>query len=179
MIRDDAGGSTHEPLSIPGGHVFVPVPLIVAAQSESELAGMIAHAMAHVTERHGATGGRAPLIFMGAWMGDRRVVPAGFAKGQRDHELDADRTAASMMAAAGYDPVALAAYISRTQQASHSRSWFPAPEERIAAIESAAANLQVAPAQPTGEFETIQARLRELTTPPKRPAPSLRRKNER
>src|SRR5258708_25952997 len=31
VIRDDAGGSTHEPLSVPGGHVFVPASLILAA----------------------------------------------------------------------------------------------------------------------------------------------------
>jgi predicted Zn-dependent protease len=177
VIRDDVGGSTHEPLSIPGGHIFVPVSLIMAAQNEAELAGMIAHAMAHATERHGVRGGDGrPLIFMGAWMGDRTVVPAAFAKGQRDNELDADRAAASILAAAGYSPAALAAYIGRTEQAA--RSWFPPPQERVAAIESAA-NVQVAHAQPTGEFDAMQARLRELTSPPKRPAPSLRRKNER
>ncbi len=177
VIRDDVGGSTHEPLSIPGGHIFLPVSLMMAAQNEAELAGMMAHAMAHVTQRHGVRGGDGtPLIFMGAWMGDRTVVPAGFVKGQRDNELDADRAAARIMVAAGYSPAALAAYMGRTEESARSR--FPPPQERVAAIESAAANLQVAQAQPTGDFDAIQAKLRELTTPPKRPAPSLRRKNK-
>jgi hypothetical protein len=66
-LGKERGGSTHEPLSVPGGHIFVPATLIPAAGSEAEFAGMLAHAMAHVTERHGirtsarGQGNRSPL----------------------------------------------------------------------------------------------------------------------
>jgi hypothetical protein len=38
VIRDDVGGSTHEPLSIPGGHIFDPVPFVLAGENEAEVA---------------------------------------------------------------------------------------------------------------------------------------------
>src|SRR5579864_6226547 len=48
LIPDDAGGETHEPLSLPRGYVFVSAGLIRSAANEAEVAGMLAHAMAHV-----------------------------------------------------------------------------------------------------------------------------------
>src|ERR1700683_385393 len=41
---------TEEPTALPGGPIFVPVRLILQAQSEAELAGMLAHAIEHVAE---------------------------------------------------------------------------------------------------------------------------------
>jgi predicted Zn-dependent protease len=66
----------HEPATLPGGYVFVPAGLFLAAQDEAEFAGMLAHAMGHIALRHGtrqATRGvlikqrSIPLIFMGGW----------------------------------------------------------------------------------------------------------------
>src|SRR5712664_238770 len=91
VIADDRGGPSHEPLSLPGGYIFVPAKLILTARNDAEFAGMLAHAMAHVAERHGtrqATQGQVannasiPLIFMGGWMsmgeGDESLVPMSF-----------------------------------------------------------------------------------------------------
>src|SRR5882672_10772550 len=73
VIADDRGGRTHEPFSFPGGYIFVPANLILAAQDDAEFAGMLAHAMAHVAERHGtrlATQGELanlntiPIVYM-------------------------------------------------------------------------------------------------------------------
>jgi predicted Zn-dependent protease len=47
VITDDRGGPTHEPIAIPGGYLFVPTSLILAAQNEAEFAGMLSHAMIH------------------------------------------------------------------------------------------------------------------------------------
>lgn len=65
VIRDDSGGSTREPLSLPGGYIFIPASLILAAGNEAELAGMLAHSMAHVANRDSvrlaARPGRLPI----------------------------------------------------------------------------------------------------------------------
>src|SRR5258708_2973247 len=76
VIVDDRGGPTHEPLSLLGGYIFVPAKLILTAKNDAEFAGMLAHAIAHVAERHGtrqatrrpvANTASIPLIFMGGW----------------------------------------------------------------------------------------------------------------
>lgn len=76
----------HEPIAFPGGFIFVPARLILAAQDEDEFAGMLAHSIAHIAERHAtrqATRSEitnmstTPLIYMGGWTGYRcRVVVA-------------------------------------------------------------------------------------------------------
>ncbi len=45
VTKDRQDSSTFEPLSLPGGWIFVPAQLILAAGSEGELAGMLAHAI--------------------------------------------------------------------------------------------------------------------------------------
>ena len=147
VVCDDVGGSTHEALSIPGGHIFVPASLILAVDNEAELTGMLAHSMAHIAERHGtrmagrgqvANASNIPLIFMGG-SHDRALVPARFLKIRRDYELDADRVAVKIMAAAGFDPAALLEYIRRTQRALRAKpgmSALPPREERISASET-------------------------------------------
>lgn len=182
VIRDDVGGSTHEALSIPGGYIFVPASLILAVENEGELAGMLAHSMAHVAERHGAGMGLTTND-------DRAPIPAGYLTIQRRNELDADRAAVKIVAAAGYDPTALLEYVRRTQRAltaeSGRYSVLPPREERISALETAVANLLSGASQPSGEFNAIQDRVRELAVPstarppsPLKQPPSLRRKGE-
>jgi predicted Zn-dependent protease len=182
VIRDDVGGSTHEALSIPGGHIFVPASLILAANSEAELAGMLAHSMAHIAQKHStrmaaraevATLSTIPLVFIGNWTGmgagdgDRALLPVGYLKMQRAYELDADRVAVNIIAAANYDPTALLEYIRRTQRAlttgSGMYSALPPREERIEALETAIANLPSRSGRPAGEFKSIQDRVRRLT----------------
>ena len=47
LIKDDVGGATREPVTFPG-YIFVPARLLIMTGSEAELAGMLAHAIAHV-----------------------------------------------------------------------------------------------------------------------------------
>ena len=47
VVEKNLGGSTHEPLALPGGYIFIPAELFLAARSESEFASMLAHAVAH------------------------------------------------------------------------------------------------------------------------------------
>lgn len=67
---------TREPLSVPGGYIFVPAELITAAESEDEFAGMLAHAMGHpFPSFQQMQGANVPLIFVGAWRGN--IFPQG------------------------------------------------------------------------------------------------------
>lgn len=183
VITDAVGGRTHEPISLPGGYIFVPTNLILAAQNEAEFAGMLAHAIVHVAARHGtrtATRGQLanqasiPLIFMG---GSDSSIPIGFLSFQRANELEADRRAVGMLAGAGYDPNALIRYITRVQPpntpAQELHSALPAVDKRLAAMEEAIQKLAARSYASHEEFQTIQEEVRRLQPPP--PAPSLLR----
>src|SRR5712671_6548214 len=91
--------------ALPGGFFFVNSGLILKAHNEAELAGVMAHEIAHVAARHGtrqATRGTIinyaslPLIFMGGWAGyaiqeaASLAVPLGFLAFSRGFEKEAD-----------------------------------------------------------------------------------------
>jgi len=175
LIKEDPT-MLHEPPSLPGGFVFVPVELILAAQSEDEFAGMLAHAMAHIEAHHGARQGNQgqtanfatiPLILMGGWTGfavgrnGTMAIPRGFLDAHRNFELDADRIAAEKMSAAGYDPEGLARYIEREQPPDppQPKPYSPLPERaaRVAAIRAMATG-RTYPPHP--DFPGLQDELR-------------------
>lgn len=117
----------------PGGYVFVTRGLLGIVRSEAELAGVLAHEIAHVLQRHhlnaiqknAATGIGADAlgIFLDQKAGGLkrealdRVVNAGtelYARGlDRDDELEADRMGVVIAARAGYEPYGLAAVLQR------------------------------------------------------------------
>jgi predicted Zn-dependent protease len=164
-IADDPAGPAHEPLSFPGGFVFVSAQLMLEAQSEPEFAGMLAHAMSHCAERHGtraATRGEvaqhaaAPLIFMGGWNGlgaQASLMPLSLRQWQGRFEIEADALAAMMLNAAGYDPRALAGYLRR----------IGAPAERLTALDQVLSSLAAPPlTPPSDDFMRLQQEIRGL-----------------
>jgi predicted Zn-dependent protease len=184
LVADDEGGPTHEPLSLPGGHLVVSATLIRAAADEAELAGMLAHAMAHVT-LPGPQGDKIPLIFMGGWNGlgsgsNASVVPMSFRKTQQDNETRADALAVTAMSAAGYDPEALAGYLARVQPPSERApkifAVLPDRDARVAAIRQTitGAPARTYPALDSDVFNRIQEQLPVVEA---RPRPTLRRQN--
>ncbi len=189
VIRDDIGRPTHEPASFPGAHIFVPAGLIEQAADESEFAGMLAHAMAHVAERHGtrmATRGQLadtssiPLIFMGAWEGlgaggAKAMIPMRMRSFQRQFEIEADALAVKMMAQAGFDPTALARYIGRTQ-VDEEGSAMPLRADRLAALERGTAALPGTASVAGSEFAAAKEELRRATAVEPRGVPSLRQR---
>jgi Zn-dependent protease with chaperone function len=113
--------------SLPGGPMYANRGLIVAARSEGELAGVVAHEMAHVALRHGthqastAYIAEAGIGILGGLLGDSAGdstqmlasvgglgLNAAFLKFGRDDEHEADQLGAEIMAASGYDPDAMA-----------------------------------------------------------------------
>lgn len=116
--------------ALPGGFLYVHRGLIEAAENEAELAGVLAHEIAHVAARHGmeqASKGQfinfasIPLIFLGGIGGyviqqaAGLAVPLGFLKFSRGAEKEADRLGAQYMWASGYDPNALVTFFEKLQ----------------------------------------------------------------
>jgi predicted Zn-dependent protease len=181
VIAGDVGGSTHEPVALPGGYVFVPAALILAAQSEAEFAGMLAHAMAHAADRHGSIAPVAtiPLIWIGGWWAsDDSLVPLSLVDAQRRSEMVADRLAVQTSSAAGYDPEAFVHYLSRVQRDS-GRSRLPIRDARIAVLEQAIQALPPRTASVTDDLPPIREEVRRLIPQRTIRPPSLFRSNSR
>jgi len=118
-------------LSFPGGCIFLSASLILAAQSEAEFTGMLAHAMVHVAERHGLRPTRYGKIALWVNAGDDdSLFPIAFRSIRRGYEAEADVLAVRMTSGAGYDPEAFARYIGRTEPVD-------LRESRIAGMENA------------------------------------------
>lgn len=114
--------------ALPGGYIGINAGLFTMTRNESELAGVFAHEIAHVTQRHiaraweraGRTGLAATLgalaaILIGASTGESAIIEAGIAASQaaqiqdqinhtRTNESEADRIGIGTLASAGFDP---------------------------------------------------------------------------
>jgi beta-barrel assembly-enhancing protease len=170
--------------ALPGGPMYVNRGMIEAARSEGEMAGVMAHELAHVALRHGTAqatkaqkysilagvAGIAGAILGGPAVGQmgQAAVGAYFLKFSREYETEADILGAQIMARAGYDPRDLANMfrtIERTSGRSGAPEFLsshPSPSNRYARINQEAALLRVQqpPIQNDMEFRQVQARLR-------------------
>ena len=116
--------------ALPGGFLFVNSGLVLKADTEAELAGAMAHEIAHVAARHGtrqASRGQLinlaslPLIFLGGWagyavrQGAGLAVPIAFLKFSRGFEQEADLLGLQYLYKAGYDPTAFVDFFERME----------------------------------------------------------------
>jgi len=116
--------------ALPGGFFYVNSGLILNADEEAELAGVMAHETAHVCAHHAvremtrmnyAQLGTIPLIFIGGWTGygiyeaASIAVPVTFMKFSRDFEAQADYLGVQYMYRAGYDPQAFISFFEKVQ----------------------------------------------------------------
>jgi predicted Zn-dependent protease len=178
--------------ALPGGPIWVHRGLIDAARTEAQLAGVIAHEVAHVANRHAAeqmtkgTIANVGLGLLGAFLGDGRggqlaQLGAGFAanatmmKFSRDHEREADLKALRYMKSAGYDPRGMVEFLQvlRARQGSDPgsvRTFFsshPAPAERVRRLQQEA-NRLAGGRRDSAAFHTVQTRLDRLPPAPAR-----------
>jgi beta-barrel assembly-enhancing protease len=193
VFADDSCDTLHEPPGLPGGYVFVPAGLFVAAQDDAEFAGMLAHAMERIVLRDWtrwatrATNAPIPVTFLEGWAGgcfEGQAVPLASLSSQRSAELEADVLAVAAMARAGFDPNALVRYLERQAPAAGtvSKVFSPIPnrDERVAALLASIAKLPRVNyvVAPSGELATARQEVRRLMRPAARSGepPSLMRK---
>jgi predicted Zn-dependent protease len=174
--------------ALPGGFFYVNSGLILRAQEEAELAGVMAHEISHVTARHGtknASKGELmqlatiPLMLLGpgGWVGYgiyqglNLALPLTFLKFSRDAEREADFLGLQYMYKAGYDPNAYVTFFERIQADEKRRpgtipkvfSTHPPTPERIEAAQKEIARILPAKSEyivTTSEFDSVKSRLR-------------------
>src|SRR5450432_889610 len=173
--------------ALPGGFFYVNSGLILRAQEESELAGVMAHEISHVTARHGtkqATKGEImqlatiPLILLGpgGWAGygiyeaTQLAIPFSYLKFSRDAEREADYLGLQYMYKAGYDPNAFVSFFEKIQAEERRHpgsipkifSTHPPTPERVQKAQEEIATILPARDQyivTTSEFDLVKARL--------------------
>ena len=171
--------------ALPGGFFYVNSGLILAADEESELAGVMAHEIAHVAARHAtrqmtraqwANIGTIPLIFVGGGIGYavRSAagigLPMGFLAFSRGFESEADYLGLQYMYKAGYDPNAFVNFFEKLQAREKKKpgtlakafSTHPQTPDRITKSQDEIS--KILPARPqyivtTSEFNDVKARL--------------------
>lgn len=184
--------------ALPGGYIGINAGLLMTTNNESELAGVLAHEVAHVTQRHIARGieqaGRLDLattaamvgaILVGASSGNSEVTEAAIALGSaaqvqgrinftRANEHEADRVGIGMLAAAGFDPNAMATMfeeLERRVRLSGTRihdflSTHPVSAARIAEARDRARTTPVVQAVDSRTYALMRARVRALVMNP-------------
>jgi predicted Zn-dependent protease len=175
--------------ALPGGFFYVNKGLLLAADNEAELAGVMAHEIAHVAARHAvenqtkgtlleylALGGS---IFLGGIPGLIYQNTAGlgllgvFMKFSRGAEEEADKLGVQYMYAAGYDPTAMATMFEKLEAKNKKKPGFiarafsthPAPPDRRASALALAARFPEHEEYviSTSEFQRVKGRLLRLS----------------
>jgi predicted Zn-dependent protease len=173
--------------ALPGGFFFVNTGLILKADSESELAGVMAHEIAHVAARHGtkqATRGQMAQIGMIAasilipygWtgyaiqQGAGMAIPLGFLTFSRGFEREADYLGLQYLYKTGYDPTSFVDFFEKIQSMEKKKpgtvskvfSTHPMTDDRIKAAQDEIQNILVAKPEyvvNTSEFNDVKGRL--------------------
>ncbi|MDR3772144.1 MAG: M48 family metalloprotease [Terracidiphilus sp.] len=172
-------------MALPGGFFYVNSGLILNADEEAELAGVMAHETAHVCAHHAvreqtrmnyAQLGTIPLIFIGGWTGygiyeaAGLAVPITFLKFSRDFEAQADYLGVQYMYRAGYDPQAFISFFEKIQALEKRKPGMVAkafadhPQTPDRILHSQEEIARILPARDeytvtTSEFEDVKARL--------------------
>ncbi len=171
--------------ALPGGFFYVNSGLILAADNESELAGVMAHEIAHVAARHAtrqmtraqyANFATIPLIFVGGGIGYAAynamslALPLTFLSFSREFEAQADYLGLEYMYKTGYDPQSFIAFFEKVEAKEKKKpgtlakafSTHPPTPDRIGKSQEEIAKILPAKAEyvlDTSEFDSVKARL--------------------
>ncbi|MDP1705324.1 MAG: M48 family metalloprotease, partial [Sulfurimicrobium sp.] len=181
--------STLNAFALPGGFIGVHSGLILSAQSESELASVLAHEISHVTQRHLArviagtqkntlTTLAALAVAILAARSNPQVANAALVTAQatgvqsrldytREHEREADRIGLQVLNASGFDPRAMVDFFGRMQK--YGRLYennapvylrtHPLTTERIADVENRVGALPYRQVPDSLDFQLVRAKL--------------------
>ncbi|MDR2688774.1 MAG: M48 family metalloprotease [Azoarcus sp.] len=191
VIKD----ATLNAFAMPGGYIVVHTGLILAAESESELAGVLGHEVTHVTQRHIAqlVGKQSQstmimlaslLVAMLAARSNSQLSEAAVMAGQagalqsqlgysRDFEREADRGGLQTLEAAGFDVRGMAGFFGRLQRAgrlyeNNAPAYLrthPLTTERIADMENRVAGMRYRQVPDSDDFRYTRTRLRVQALP--------------
>ena len=165
--------------TLPGGYLYVDTGLILAADNEAEVTGVMAHEVAHVAARHETRAktrkeiwryASIPLVFGGLGV----VTPMLFMKFDRDAEREADLLGLEYEYAAGYDPQAFIQFFEKLHTKEKQKqnlvakaiATHPATEDRIRRAQKEISSLLPDKAEyvvDTSEFQEVKARVANLT----------------
>ena len=173
--------------ALPGGPIYVNRGVLEQARNEGEVAGVLAHEIAHVALRHGthqaskAYAAQAGISILGGLLGGKmgsntaQIINAVgglglnalFLKYGRDLETQADVRGSQILAASGYSPQDMVGFFQTLEKVDKSRktSWLsdhPAPPDRIARIQKEQQTLHVTgtPTTNVAELNRVQSRIR-------------------
>lgn len=187
------GDTSINAFALPGGAMFIHTGLITAADSEAQLAAVMAHEITHVALRHGThQASKANLIQIpaalaggmlgGGLLGSLEQAGIGLLangallKFSRDAETQADLMGAQMMAQAGYNPIEMARFFEKLEAETGKGNWVssmmsdhPNPGNRVKNVEN---EIMAMPQKnytaDTGGFLRAKAIVKALPPPKKR-----------
>ena len=184
--------NTLNAFALPGGYIGMHTGTILAAQSESELASVLAHEIAHVTQKHLArilarsqdsalTSMAALALALLAARSNPEFANAAIATAQatsiqnqldytRDHEREADRIGLQVLQKSGFDTRAMQAFFERLQKSgrlyeNNAPAYLrthPLTTERIADVQNRVASLPYRQVPDSLEFRLIRAKVRAM-----------------
>ena len=167
--------------SAPGGYIFITQGAVLAAKDEAELAAVLAHEIAHISQRHivrelnihgvESSGLAGITRFLGA-SGDTaraavsQVVDKAmmilFQSGYKiEDELEADHVATLLLAETGYDPLALQRYLHRLGDTKDTNHTHPASQKRFDSINE----LILEEGMSSRDFHTVEERFKSHVKP--------------
>ena len=191
--------------ALPGGPIFVNLGTIQAADNEAQLAGVMAHEISHVVQRHGTRAAskqmaaQLPLALLGGILGNSTLAKAAelgigfgvgsyFLKNSRQAESEADLLGTDIMYDTGYEPQQMAVFFEKLEKemgpganslVNQLLSDHPNPGNRIEAVSAEVKTLMPRTyLADSADFKEIKARVAGMKPPTSQEVAAMQRQGE-